>query len=99
MPNTYEISEIVLPNGDICLINSKILVKNLSISAEALPQTFYNQTGVETDMVCIKAELGTPSAQISRWEVNTNVAGQIVISGSKAANATTTLKLYLVKSR
>ncbi len=77
----------------------EVLIKELSIQASNLPQTFTNQTGVETDMVCIKAEFETPSAQLSDWEVNTNTAEQIVISGSKAANVATTLKLYLMKSR
>lgn len=65
-------------------------------SFSSLPQTVTN-AAITTDMVCIKAELGTPSAQTGYWTVNTDTAGQVTVSGS--ISGSTTLTLYLAKSR
>lgn len=54
-------------------------------------------TGLETDEVCIAAYLGTPSAQRSSWTVSTDTAGTVTVSGT--ISGSTTLKLYLMKSR
>lgn len=72
-----------------CLVLSKA-------SFSSLPQTF-TDSRITTDMVCIKAELGTPSAQTGNWTVNTNTAGQAVVSGT--ISGSTTLTLYLVHGR
>ena len=73
----------------------KVLVVDLG-TVSSLPKT-QTVSGIETDMVCIHSELGTPSAQQSTWTVNTDTAGQITISGT--INGSTTVKLYLMKSR
>lgn len=64
-------------------------------SFSSLPQTISN-ANIESDMVCIHSELGTPSAQVSDWTVTTS-NGSLVISGS--ISGSTTLTLYLIKSR
>lgn len=51
---------------------------------------------IESDMVVINSELGTPSAQVGDWTVTTG-SGTLTISGS--INGSTTLTLYLMKSR
>lgn len=68
----------------------KVLVVTLS-SFSALPATFYEST-VTADHVCIKAELGTPSAQTGDWTVTTS-AGELTISGSISGSTTATLYL------
>ena len=64
-------------------------------SFSSLPQTVSN-ANIESDMVCIHSELGTPSAQTSDWTVTT-YSGSAVISGT--ISGSTTLTLYLMKSR
>ena len=71
---------------------SKALVVDANISA--LPVTLTNDAITE-DMVCIKAELGTPSAQTGDWTVTT-ADGEATISGT--VSGTTTLKMYLLAS-
>ena len=68
----------------------KVLVVTLS-SFSSLPATFY-ETAVTADHVCIKAELGTPSAQTGDWTVTTS-AGSLTISGSISGSTTATLYL------
>ena len=70
----------------------KVLVVNLA-SFSSLPQTFY-ETAVTADHVCIKAELGTPSAQTGDWTVTTS-AGELNISGSISGSTTATLYLAI----
>ena len=70
----------------------KVLVVTLS-SFSALPATFY-ETAVTADHVCIKAELGTPSAQTGDWTVTTS-AGELTISGSISGSTTATLYLAI----
>ena len=70
----------------------KVLVVTLA-SFSSLPATFY-ETGVTADHVCIKAELGTPSAQTGDWTVTTS-AGELTISGSISGSTTATLYLAI----
>ena len=70
----------------------KVLVVTLS-SFSSLPATFY-ETAVTADHVCIKAELGTPSAQTGDWTVTTS-AGELTISGSISGSTTATLYLAI----
>ena len=73
---------------------SDILIVSVS-SFSSLPKTVSN-SNVTSDMVVIKAELGTPSAQTSAWDVTTST-GSLSITGT--ISGSTTLKLYLAKSR
>ena len=68
----------------------KVLVVTLA-SFSSLPATFY-ESAVTADHVCIKAELGTPSAQTGDWTVTTS-AGELTISGSISGSTTATLYL------
>jgi hypothetical protein len=52
-------------------------------------------TGVTEKMVCVKADLGTPSAQTGDWTVTT-AADSVTISGTVASSGTT-VKLLLVE--
>lgn len=60
-------------------------------SFSSLPQTVTNAS-ITADHVCLKAELGTPSAQTGDWTVTTS-AGSLTLSGS--ISGSTTAKLYL----
>lgn len=74
-------------------INSlKVLVVTLS-AFSSLPATFY-ESAVTADHVCLKAELGTPSAQTGDWTVTTS-AGELTISGSISGSTTATLYLAI----
>ena len=53
-------------------------------------------SGIRTDMICARIELGTPSAQRSDWEINTDTADSVTISGT--ISGTTTCKLLLVQA-
>lgn len=68
----------------------KVLVVTLA-SFSSLPQTFY-ESAVTADHVCLKAELGTPSAQTGDWTVTTS-NGSVTISGSISGSTTATLYL------
>lgn len=74
----------------------KVLVLDVS-SFSSLPKTVTNSK-ITSDMVVMKAELGTPSAQIADWTVTTS-NGSLQITGTNAISGSTTLKLYLAKSR
>lgn len=74
----------------------KALVLNVS-SFSSLPKTVTNSK-ITSDMVVLKAELGTPSAQTADWTVTTS-NGSLQITGTNAISGSTTLKLYLMKSR
>lgn len=67
-----------------------------STNISALPLTITNSK-ITTDMVAINSVLSNPSAQTGDWTVNTDTAGQAVISGT--ISGTTDLTLYLAKSR
>lgn len=96
------VTEVTVGNELTALKSDVEKVETLVVSTGAtvvtsLPYTF-SDAAIETDMVCLKAELGTPSSQLSNWTVNTDTAGQAVVSGTMAS-AGTTIKLYLQKSR
>ena len=75
---------------------AKCEVLVVSIAAfNSLPKTVSNSS-IEDDMVCIHSELSNASAQTSDWTVTT-ASGTATVSGS--INGSTTLKLYLMKSR
>lgn len=74
----------------------KTLVLDVS-SFSSLPKTVTNSK-ITSDMVVLKAELGTPSAQTADWTVTTS-NGSLQITGTNAISGSTTLKLYLMKSR
>ena len=64
-------------------------------TVSSLPKTVTN-SNVEDDMVVLQAILGTPAAQLDDWTVSTS-NGSLTISGT--VNGSTTLTLYLCKSR
>lgn len=76
------------------LAKTEVLIVTATISS--LPSTISN-SNIETDMVCLKLDLSNPAAQISDWITNTDTAGKVTISGS--ISGTTTITLYLMKSR
>lgn len=83
--------------SDLQTTASELRILKITFSSfSSLPQTVSN-AAITTDMVCLKAELGTPSAQTGDWTVNTDTAGQVTVSGS--ISGSTTLTLYLAKSR
>lgn len=53
-------------------------------------------TGITTDMICAKLELGTPSAQTETWTIDTDTADEVTITGT--ISGSTTCKLLLVQS-
>ncbi|MBQ2527536.1 MAG: hypothetical protein II544_02170 [Spirochaetales bacterium] len=64
-------------------------------TVSSLPATF-SDAKITDDMVVVKAELGTPSAQTSDWSVETS-DGSLTVSGT--ISGSTTLTLFLCKSR
>jgi len=64
-------------------------------TVSTLPKTV-TDASIEDDMVALNSELGTPSAQTGDWTVTTS-AGSLTVSGT--ISGSTTLKLYLMKSR
>ena len=75
---------------------TNVLVLDIA-SFSSLPKTVSNAS-ITSDMVVLKAELGTPSAQTADWTVTTS-NGSLQITGTSAISGSTTLKLYLMKSR
>lgn len=73
-----------------------VLVLSVS-SFSSLPKTV-TDSKISSDMMVINSELGTPSAQTGDWTVTTS-NGSLQITGSNAISGSTTLKLYLMKSR
>lgn len=71
-----------------------VLVRTI-VRISSLPYTV-TYSNITSDMVVLKAELGTPSAQTSDWTVETS-DGSLTIDGS--ISGSTSLKLYLMKSR
>lgn len=55
-------------------------------------------SGVTTDMICARIELGTPSAQTGEWTINTDTADSITISGTISGSTTCTLLLVQADS-
>ena len=74
------------------LYTLKVLVISVA-SFSSLPQTVTNAS-ITADHVCLKAELGTPSAQTGDWTVTTS-AGSLTISGSISGSTTATLYLAI----
>ena len=64
-------------------------------TVSSLPRTV-TDANIEDDMVVLNSEIGTPSAQTGDWTVTTS-AGSLTVSGT--ISGSTTLKLYLMKSR
>jgi hypothetical protein len=64
-------------------------------TVSSLPKTV-TDANIEDDMVVLNSEIGTPSAQTGDWTVTTS-AGSLTVSGT--ISGSTTLKLYLMKSR
>ena len=99
---TVTASRVVQPSvfkesvEEIAASSAKVLVLSVS-SFSSLPKTVTN-SNITSDMVVLKAELGTPSAQTADWDVTTS-AGSLQITGTNAISGSTTLKLYLMASR
>lgn len=64
-------------------------------TVSSLPKTV-TDANIEDDMVVLNSEIGTPPAQTGDWTVTTS-AGSLTVSGT--ISGSTTLKLYLMKSR
>lgn len=64
-------------------------------TVSTLPKTV-TDANIEDDMVVLNSEIGTQSAQTGDWTVTTS-AGSLTVSGT--ISGSTTLKLYLMKSR
>lgn len=60
-------------------------------SFSSLPQTISNAI-ITADMICLKAELGTPAAQTGNWTVTT-ANGSLTIAGTISGSTTATLYL------
>ena len=72
----------------------EVLVVEFS-SFSSLPQSSSN-SNITSDMVVVNSVLGTPSAQTGDWTVTTS-DGSVSVSGD--ISGSTTLTLYLMKSR
>lgn len=77
------------------LSNNCEVLKVEMASFSSLPQTISNAS-IESDMVCLHSELGTPSAQTGDWTITTG-SGTLTICGT--ISGSTTLTMYLLKSR
>lgn len=87
-----EIGSITVGSTTTTLYSKKYPVLPVSIASfSSLPQTVTNSK-ITADMVCVKTELGTPSAQAGDWTVTTS-AGSLTISGSISGSTTATLYL------
>lgn len=76
--------------------NMAVLVVSIP-SFSSLPLAVSN-ANITNDMVVVNSELGTPSAQTDDWTITTT-DGSIEIGPSGTISGSTTLKLYLMKSR
>lgn len=65
-------------------------------TVSSLPIT-KNDSNVKTDMKCVKAVLGTPSAQTGDWTVTTS-DGSVTVSGSISGSTTLEIMLESVRS-
>ena len=96
-PNSGDQDKVLAGSGTwITLPESGIVYIVDMGTVSSLPKTM-SVTGVTTDMVCIRADLGDPSTQTSEWTVSTNTENAITLSGE--ITGSTTVKLYLQKSR
>lgn len=83
--NSYVSSEV---GAVICLV---VTISDFS----ALPQVAFNEN-ITDDMVVVNSVLTNPSAQTGDWTATT-AEGSVTITG--AISGTTSLTLYLIKSR
>ena len=101
-------NSIAVSSSDSTKLNTKIANMDTAIgkcemlvlttaSFSSLPYTLSN-SNIENDMVCVHAELSNPSMQTDDWTVTTS-AGSVKIEGSRKSGESTTVKLYLIKSR
>lgn len=81
---------VFIYNGVVTVVYDGVLVIDVA-SFSSLPQTVSN-SAITANHVCVKAELGTPSAQTGDWTVTTS-AGSLTLSG--LISGSTTAKLYL----
>lgn len=84
---------IWLKQAPISLEEAKVLV--LSTTASSLPTTVYD-SNIKSDMIVLKSEIGSPSAQSNDLTVTTST-GSLTITGTLSAS--TTITLYLMRSR
>lgn len=96
--NTTDKTSLVNAINEVKTQVDKCEVLVLSVATfSSLPQTVTN-ANIESDMVVVNSVLGTPSAQTADWTVTTT-NGSLTISGTNAISGSTTLTLYLAKSR
>lgn len=96
--NTTDKSSTVAAINEVNTKVSKteVLIINVA-SFSSLPQTV-SSADIESDMIVVNSVLGTPSAQTADWTITTS-NGSLTISGTSAISGSTTLTLYLMKSR
>ena len=80
----------LIGSGDITIQGGGIVVLSVE-SFSSLPQTISNAI-ITADMICLKAELGTPAAQTGNWTVTT-ASGSLTIAGTISGSTTATLYL------
>ena len=83
-----------IANTNTAVGKCEVLVVDIA-SFSSLPQTA-SDANIESDMVCVNSVLSNPIAQTGDWTVTTS-AGSVSVSGT--INGSTTLTLYLMKSR
>ena len=81
---------IRIDDGTVIVYEDRIIVLTIP-SFSSLPQTI-SDAAITDKHVCLKAELGTPSAQRGDWTVTTST-GSLTISGSISGSTTATLYL------
>ena len=87
LPDAYSTSQTdTLVNGSRTLVVSDTIAAGSSATI--------SNSNITSDMVCLKMEVGTRSAQSGSWTV-TPSAGAVTITGT--ISASTTVKLYLAK--
>ena len=84
-----------ISNVSTAVAKCEVLVITDTISS--LPKTITNSS-IENDMVCVGSLLSNYDAQPSDWSIVTN-NGSLTISGTVTESETTTITLYLMKSR
>ena len=97
--NTTNLSSV--SGGGLNALTNKLEVLVVDCGTiSSLPKTINTGSAlsVESDMVVLQSTFGTPSAATSDWTVTTS-NGSLTISGSIASASSTTLTLYLMKSR
>ena len=82
-------------NTMVTALNNNLLQVSLA-SFSSLPQTVYN-AAITSEHTLIRAEVGTPSAQVGEWTVTT-ANGSATISGTISGSTTLTLILGVAGS-